>query len=155
MSYGRTTASSCTCFWTDARVELLKKLWSEPGLSCRLIANELGTTRNAIIGKGGRLNLPMRPRAPRAPKAATHSTGSRPKPVQPMPVPPPTLEVNDRDIPLEQRKGLLELTSTACRWPIGDPRTEAFFYCGAPTVRIGQSYCPGHYARAYTDRSGI
>jgi GcrA cell cycle regulator len=153
MSYGHAAARSCTCFWTDARVELLKKLWAEPGLSCRLIANELGTTRNAIIGKGGRLRLPMRPQAPRTPQAATHSPGSRPEPAQSMPVPLPVPELGDRDIPLEQRRSLLELTTATCRWPIGDPRTEAFFYCGAPTARIGQSYCPSHYARAYIVRS--
>ena len=151
MPHGHATAGSCACFWTDARVELLKKLWAEPGLSCRLIANELGTTRNAIIGKGGRLNLPMRPQAPRAPKAASSSTCLATCVTKPASLPVP--EISDRDIPLEQRRGLLELTTATCRWPIVDPRTDAFFYCGAPTTRIGQSYCSDHYARAYIVRS--
>ena len=44
--------------WTDERVELLKKLWTE-GLSASQIAAELGggVTRNAVIGKVHRLNL--------------------------------------------------------------------------------------------------
>ena len=43
--------------WTDERVELLKKLWSD-GLSASQIAAQLGgVTRNAVIGKVHRLNL--------------------------------------------------------------------------------------------------
>ena len=43
--------------WTDERVELLKKLWSD-GLSASQIATELGgITRNAVIGKVHRLGL--------------------------------------------------------------------------------------------------
>ena len=43
--------------WTDERVELLKKLWSD-GLSASQIAGELGgITRNAVIGKVHRLGL--------------------------------------------------------------------------------------------------
>ena len=43
--------------WTDERVELLKKLWSD-GLSASQIATELGNvTRNAVIGKVHRLGL--------------------------------------------------------------------------------------------------
>lgn len=54
--------------WTDERVELLKKLWSE-GLSASQIAAELGgVTRNAVIGKVHRLGLSGRAKA--APSAA-------------------------------------------------------------------------------------
>ena len=44
--------------WTDERVELLKRLWSE-GLSASQIAGRLahGVTRNAVIGKVHRLGL--------------------------------------------------------------------------------------------------
>ena len=65
--------------WTDERVELLKKLWSE-GLSASQIAAQLGgVTRNAVIGKVHRLSLSgrakpasnsPRPRKVRAPIAA-------------------------------------------------------------------------------------
>ena len=43
--------------WTDERVELLKKLWTD-GLSASQIAGQLGgVTRNAVIGKVHRLSL--------------------------------------------------------------------------------------------------
>ena len=53
--------------WTDERVELLKKLWSE-GLSASQIAAQLGSvTRNAVIGKVHRLKLSSRGRTTAAP----------------------------------------------------------------------------------------
>lgn len=49
--------------WTDERVERLKRLWSE-GLSASQIAAQLGgVSRNAVIGKVHRLNLPGRAKA--------------------------------------------------------------------------------------------
>ena len=43
---------------------------------------------------------------------------------------------------------LLDLRHDSCRWPMGDPRTEAFLYCGEP--RDGDAvYCACHRARAY------
>lgn len=60
--------------WTDERVELLKKLWSE-GLSASQIAAQLGgVSRNAVIGKVHRLKLSGRGKtttaAPRSKKPA-------------------------------------------------------------------------------------
>src|SRR5215211_2405368 len=50
--------------WTDERVEMLKKLWSD-GLSASQIAAELGgITRNAVIGKVHRLGLSGRAKSP-------------------------------------------------------------------------------------------
>ena len=56
--------------WTDERVELLKKLWSD-GLSASQIAAELGgITRNAVIGKVHRLGLSGRAKSPSTRRAA-------------------------------------------------------------------------------------
>ena len=59
--------------WTDERVELLKKLWTD-GLSASQIAAELGgVTRNAVIGKVHRLGLSGRTKTtlPSAPRVRT------------------------------------------------------------------------------------
>ena len=74
--------------WTDERVELLKKLWTE-GLSASQIAGRLGAgvTRNAVIGKVHRLNLsgrvqqqrtaqPRTPRKQREPSLAPRAGGN-------------------------------------------------------------------------------
>ena len=70
--------------WTDERVELLKKLWSD-GLSASQIATQLGgVTRNAVIGKVHRLSLSGRakpvsstPRQRKVRTAAPHRPSGR------------------------------------------------------------------------------
>ena len=67
--------------WTDERVELLRKLWSE-GLSASQIAAQLGgVSRNAVIGKVHRLKLSNRGRAAAAPTAKKKIAAA---PVQPV-----------------------------------------------------------------------
>lgn len=68
--------------WTDERVELLRKLWSE-GLSASQIAAQIGgVSRNAVIGKVHRLKLSGRGKQnaaqPRA-KKPVQSTQSAPR----------------------------------------------------------------------------
>ena len=41
--------------WTDERLELLKSGFAA-GLTCRQIADDIGVSRNAVIGKLNRLN---------------------------------------------------------------------------------------------------
>ncbi|TKD21771.1 GcrA cell cycle regulator, partial [Rhodobacter capsulatus] len=71
--------------WTDERVELLKKMWTE-GQSASQIAKELGgVTRNAVIGKVHRLGLSNRvegaPAAPAPVAAAAPVKPAAPEPV--------------------------------------------------------------------------
>ena len=42
---------------------------------------------------------------------------------------------------------LIELKRNNCRYPIGDPQTPDFHFCGAPIVR--GPYCARHYAVCY------
>lgn len=66
--------------WTDERVELLAKLWSE-GFSASQIAAQLGgVTRNAVIGKVHRLKLEGRAKSPGA--IAEPAASSKPQLVE-------------------------------------------------------------------------
>src|SRR5271154_6678736 len=143
--------------WSDDRVEQLKKLW-EAGLSASQIAAELGNvTRNAVIGKVHRLGLSGRAKsptsaAPRPRKARAHShmlrvsrpsvRGNTALAHEPEP------EQIDNVIPLGQRRTILELTEETCRWPIGDPGSAEFFFCGGQTI-AGLPYCAYHSRVAY------
>ncbi len=146
--------------WTDERVELLKKLWSD-GLSASQIAGELGgITRNAVIGKVHRLGLSGRAKSPsssvpRPRKARSPSMMriSRPQvrgntalaydyDAEPEP------ELVEAVIPLEQRKTLVQLTEATCRWPVGDPGSTEFFFCGGEAKDDGP-YCTHHARVAY------
>lgn len=149
--------------WTDERVELLKKLWAD-GLSASQIAAELGgITRNAVIGKVHRLGLSGRAKSPsssaprpRKPRSPSHMMRvSRPSirgntalahayDYEPEPEPEPIENI----IPIGQRRTLLELTEATCRWPIGDPGSPDFFFCGG-NVTTGLPYCAYHARVAY------
>jgi len=55
---------------------------------------------------------------------------------------------NDLEIPVTQRKTILQLTNKTCRWPVGEPRDPNFFYCGGDAVE-DQPYCASHCRRAF------
>jgi GcrA cell cycle regulator len=152
--------------WTDERVELLRKLWME-GLSAAQIAMELGgVTRNAVIGKIHRMGLSGRAKQPSGQSSARPArkpapqSFQRPAPaarrngspasapaqagsVVSTPVPDASL-VAPEPLKLE----LVQLTERTCRWPIGDPATEEFHFCGV-TPKDGLPYCPYHCRIAY------
>jgi GcrA cell cycle regulator len=146
--------------WTDERIEQLKALLTE-GLSSTAIAAEMGCglTRNAIIGKVHRLGLvrparPSRPAKPRAPRIRTATTRTRLSiqglgqavllDAHSVPLPLET----EIDIPIEQRRALLELTDETCKWPVGDPAAADFYFCGG-AAEPGKPYCSAHCRIAF------
>ena len=161
--------------WTDERVELLRQLWLD-GRSASQISAELGlgVTRNAVIGKVHRLGLsgraksasPAAPRVrqrpaaptPRAPVATRTSNGGGGGHVvrgntalafsidtqldaQPM-------FHEDVVVPMSLRVTIVELREAMCRWPLGDPTTPEFRYCGIQSTGSGP-YCAHHGKMAY------
>jgi GcrA cell cycle regulator len=148
--------------WTDERVELLKKLWGE-GLSASQIAGRLGSvTRNAVIGKVHRLGLSgrattsrMKSHRPRPRMAAKRMSKARNAQIgnpafralyaEPEAYHPP---VEELVIPMHERKYIQTLTECSCRWPIGDPQTAEFHFCGKNKVP-GLPYCEFHARRAF------
>src|SRR5688500_13729800 len=57
-------------------------------------------------------------------------------------------QVQELYIPEDQRLGLLELNEHTCKWPIGDPLTPDFYFCGQHSEE-GKPYCDFHSRRAY------
>ncbi len=47
---------------------------------------------------------------------------------------------------------LMQLTERTCKWPIGDPATDDFYFCGHP-VQAGKPYCETHVAVAFQPMS--
>jgi len=148
-----------TAGWTEDRVGALTKLWLE-GQSASQIAKALGggVTRNAVIGKVHRLGLsgraapsqparttyrPTRPRAA-APAPAQPSAPRRIEAAQPRPVPP------TRPEPTPEMPGtatVMTLGAHMCKWPIGDPSSTEFSFCGR---RASEGvYCVEHARVAY------
>jgi len=151
--------------WTDDRVELLKKLWSE-GLSASQIAGRLGgVTRNAVIGKVHRLGLsgratssrssvprPRRNHAPRQNRAPSLTFGTRGnvalKPTYEAEFEPTPAPIEELVIPFNERASILTLKESMCRWPIGDPSEENFHFCGRKKEGP-MPYCEHHARMAY------
>nr|WP_321462258.1 GcrA family cell cycle regulator [uncultured Cohaesibacter sp.] len=162
--------------WTDERVELLKKLWSE-GLSASQVASELGgVTRNAVIGKVHRLGLsgraktttaaprPRRPRTQSNRPARSSSSSAAPSvgatalkvDSQPQSAPQPKAvkhpEADPVVVPISKRASILTLTESTCKWPIGDPGDSDFHFCGHKS-ESGSPYCKYHSEIAYNTGS--
>ncbi|MGE3143302.1 MAG: GcrA family cell cycle regulator [Hyphomonadaceae bacterium] len=141
--------------WTDERVALLRKLWTE-GLSASQIAKQLGgVTRNAVIGKVHRLGLAGRATPSRPAKRPVRT--ARPRPMSPsaprlrtpslapalvVPVLEPMLQADGRAV------SVLTLTDRMCKFPIGDPSEADFAFCGRDSNENGP-YCPDHARLAY------
>ena len=134
--------------WTDERVEQLKQLWAD-GLSASQIARQLGgVTRNAVIGKVHRLGLagratPARAERPRM-QVARRIARPRPQPIIQVPI-------IERD-PVVDEQGrkttVLTISDRMCKWPIGDPSTTEFHFCGHPP-KVNSPYCDAHSVKAF------
>ena len=130
--------------WTPERTETLTGLWKE-GLSTAEIGRRLGVTKNAVVGKVHRLGLPKR-QSPIAAKTAPAATAAPAKPAVPKPAGPKPQVHKAEVVRLEGlRPGM-------CSWPIGEPGTESFHFCGGTAVP-GKPYCAEHCAKAYVKSS--
>lgn len=122
--------------WTLERTDRLKKLWAQ-GYSGSQIASDFGNmTRNQVIGKAYRMGLYKK----KPKREYNYAYGSAPHVAY--------VETAETiAVPAEQRKSFAELTSTNCRWPIGDPQLPGFFFCGAASDQVSP-YCAHHHRRA-------
>ncbi len=78
---------------------------------------------------------------------------------QPLPPQPSANEISPealasvREVEKKSRKiSLMELTERTCKWPIGDPATDDFWFCGLP-VQQGKPYCEAHVGVAFQPMS--
>ena len=155
--------------WTDERVELLRQLWLD-GRSASQISAQLGhgLTRNAVICKVHRLGLAGRakapsstaspPRAASAPRMAPRPSAGGARPTvrgatalalaaEPTLEARPVFQEKDVVVPMSLRVTIVELKEAMCRWPLGDPTSPEFRYCGSPAA--SGPYCVHHGKLAY------
>lgn len=140
-------------FWNEERINHLKRMWDE-GLSSTQIGKEIGCSRNAVIGKAFRLQLPAR-----KPRIWPEGTESLPRPrkvrmkmkfksVGPHapsgpPQAPQELSVSTPAPKSSRSVGIEGLQEHHCRY-IVSPDGEEVRYCGAQ--KASGSYC-GYHAR--------
>ena len=140
--------------WTSEKVEKLKELWTK-GHTASQIAEALGdTTRNAVIGKAHRLNLEAR--APS--KQSSSSKSKENKQMTKRGTAPMSRKARfqsillDKNFEAENPKSLEELTEETCKWPIGHPNEEKFYFCGRkPEGEF--PYCKLHVLYAFQPKN--
>ena len=149
--------------WTATAVDLLRALWAE-GHSTAEIGRRMGVTKNAIVGKAHRLDLPARPSPIRKQEAgvAPSSAASRRRPsvreataparrpaVQAPPPPARTIAAAPVPAPAPSAvRHFPRASFRSCCWPIGEPGTRDFRFCAAE-ADPGRPYCADHSAIAY------
>lgn len=162
--------------WTEQQIQMLKDMWGH-GFSASDIANRLGggLTRNAVIGKAHRLKLsaglgatrstpsPLRTAAPATGGIADIKSPRKRVMLRPLPVlPTPSTTASSVAKPMQRdafrstvdttkRSEGIAVTKAGdrhCRWPVGDPRSPDFRFCGC-NVHEGLPYCIDHARVAY------
>lgn len=165
-------------FWTEERIAELLRLAAD-GLSAGLIAKEFGTTRNAIIGKLHRLGVYKGRANPRGEKRIVRETRdssqarkiARARKDQERKIAHTATSTWGRraviaraialgelepceatDLPPEPNRPVISLQnlhSHHCRWPIGDPSSPDFGFCGEAIRDESVPYCTPHCRIAY------
>lgn len=141
--------------WTAEAEKTLRELWPDPKMSCAMVANEMGVTRNMVIGKARRLGL--------GPKVSDHAkTNTRLKHLPPKPKvfkPKPKRnfgsvwsgysgqeQFTPRAADIEPlHLSILEVTDSTCKFGYGDG---PFTFCGHPVFE-SKPYCEAHCRLAY------
>jgi GcrA cell cycle regulator len=114
-------------FWTAEKVKRLSDLWeNHHEITAERIADQLGATKNMVIGKARRLGL----------ERETLSSASH------------RAKVEQRIEAAVTKDPFASIGPASCRWPHGNPGQPEFHFCGAAVVP-DRPYCDAHCAKAY------
>jgi len=135
--------------WNEERTATLRRLWLE-GMSASQVARQLGgVSRSAVIGKVHRLGITVRDVPARQRTSVRTAVRAQPR----------ARVVRDaalvRSVPrlieiaeMEPTANILGLEIHSCRWPIGNPDSHDFGFCGREKSARG-SYCDEHARGAF------
>ena len=137
--------------WTEEKVAKLKELWGKGNTASQIAEIIGGISRNAVIGKAHRLNLSakIKTRSAASNENFNNSVGNKNSKL-----------INkgrrskfkslliDKDFEPENPKQLEELDENSCKWPIGHPNENNFYFCGRTSLK-DFSYCKLHLLYAY------
>jgi GcrA cell cycle regulator len=136
--------------WSEDVIAKLRVLWVE-GHSTAEIGRRLNISKNAVVGKAHRLNLPPRP-SPirRGAEGSIVQPRQAPRRMQGPTLPPLAASIGGpapalRPITSPPKQ---TLRATPCCWPIGEPGKPSFHFCNVDSLP-GKPYCEDHAAIAY------
>ena len=140
--------------WTPEREEKLKELWKKGHTASQIATLIGGTTRNAVIGKAHRLNLEARAASKKSVSKTNTENNSAPENKKQKLGRKARFKalLLDKNFEAENPKQLEELTDETCRWPIGHPYEEKFYFCGRKSIDKFP-YCQLHVLYAFQPKN--
>ena len=136
--------------WTDEKVAKLKELWGKGNTASQIAEIIGGISRNAVIGKAHRLNLSakIKTRAAASNESFDNSQGNKNIKSRKGRRSKFKSLIIEQNFEPENPKNLEELDDNSCKWPIGHPDEESFYFCGRSSLK-DFSYCKLHLLYAY------
>ena len=139
--------------WTPEKVEKLKELWGKGSTASEIAQILGGVTRNAVIGKAHRLNLSGKIQTKKSSSFVANNSNDENK------IARKNLRrgkfkslIIDKDFEPENPKQLEELDENSCKWPIGHPDEDNFYFCGRTSLK-DFSYCKLHLLYSYQSKN--
>ena len=132
--------------WNEEKVAKLKELWGKGNTANEIAGIIGGISRNAVIGKAHRLNLSSKIKA----KVSSSNQDLEEKNSKQRRERKSKFQslIIEKDFEPENPKKLEELDESSCKWPVGHPEEEAFYFCGRSSLK-DFSYCKLHLLYAY------
>ena len=141
--------------WDNEKVAKLKELWGKGNTASQIAEIIGGISRNAVIGKAHRLNLSYkiktRPSSQNQNYQNTNNEENNLKEKRGRKSRFQSLII-EKDFEPENPKKLEELDENSCKWPIGHPEEESFYFCGRSSLK-DFSYCKLHLLYAYQPKN--
>ena len=136
--------------WDDNKVAKLKELWGKGSTASQIAEIIGGISRNAVIGKAHRLNLSakIKTRVATSPQNFERSVNEKNIKTRRGRRGKFKSLIIEKDFEPENPKQLEELDENSCKWPIGHPNEESFYFCGRSSLK-DFSYCKLHLLYAY------
>jgi GcrA cell cycle regulator len=137
--------------WNEEKIQKLKDLWGKGSTASQSAEIIGGISRNAVIGKAHRLQLSSKIKTRTAPIRQKHDKDFEDE---------NSVKVKrgrkskfksliiEKDFEPENPKKLEDLDDNSCKWPIGHPEEESFYFCGRSSLK-DFSYCKLHLLYAY------
>ena len=140
--------------WNEEKVNKLKELWGKGSTASQIAEIIGGISRNAVIGKAHRLNLSAKIKT----RAATSNQNFESSQIEKNSNPKRGRKskfkslIIEKDFEPENPKQLEELDENSCKWPIGHPNEDNFYFCGRTSLK-DFSYCKLHLLYAFQPKN--